>query len=309
MAAMIFSLTLPAAFSSDSKDSNMKEIYKVTHSVDHYFDNNLPADLFKRIAEGKINREIYPRFSDRKSWEKARKTPCAADIIKNADAIAENYVPPLLFSNFRRFAVDGNRIDYQTPHHKRRENLGYLALALCLTGDKEKYMPRLLDYAVAIMEETSWCVPAHSHWIKQTWMNRRPVDLFSAETGVVMAMLHYVLGEELDKEIEGFSERIRRITLARTIYTLFYHPESSEMHGWYNTDKPNNWGPWCAANCLLTVLLLEQDNEKVALFAKELLHVCARFASCYADDGYCNEGPSYYSKAGLQLFFCICNIP
>ena len=305
MAVFVFSLTFPAVFSSDSKDSSMKEIYKVTHSADDFFDKNLPADFFKTIAEGKINRQIYPRFSDRKAWEKARQNPCAAAMIKNADAIAKNYVPPLLFSSFRRFAVDGNRLEYQTPHHKRRENLGYLALALCLTGDKEKYMPRLLDYAVAIMEETSWCVPAHSHWIKHTWMNRRPVDLFSAETGVVMAMLHYVLGEELDKEIEGFSERIRRITLERTIYTLFYHPESSDMHGWYNTDKPNNWGPWCAANCLLTILLLEEDNEKMALFAKELLHVCARFVSCYADDGYCNKGPSYYSKAGLQLFYVL----
>ena len=112
--------------------------------------------------------------------------------------------------------------------------MGYLALALCLTGDKEKYMPRLLDHVVAILEESTWCIPAHSHWVKNTLMDREPVDLFAAEkTGAVMAILHHILGEELDKEIENISGKIRKTALKRVVYNTFYDPESSETNGWY----------------------------------------------------------------------------
>ena len=88
--------------------------------------------------------------------------------------------------------------------------MAHLALALCLTGDKEKYMPRLLDYVSAILEESYWCVPAHAQWNPQEklLLDRPRAALFASETGAQMAILHHILGTEFDKYIENFSERI-----------------------------------------------------------------------------------------------------
>ena len=239
---------------------DVKKMYRVEHAGDNYFDGKIPTDFFDKIASGDFNRNIYHKFSDRKAWKNARKSKYADMIIKKADAVKAGKVPQLLFSEFRRFAVDGDRVGYQNLYYKRRADMGYLALALCLTGDKEKYMPRLLDHALAITEEFTWCIPAHSHWVKNTYMNREPVDLFAAETGAVMAILCHILGDELDKEIEGFSEKIRKMALQRVVYNTFYDPETSETNGWYITSNPVNWTPWCSYNVLITAILLEKDD-------------------------------------------------
>lgn len=281
---------------------DVKKMYRVEHAGDNYFDGKIPTDFFDKIASGDFNRNIYHKFSDRKSWQNARKSKYADMIIKKADSIEAGKVPQLLFSEFRRYPADGDRVGYQNLYYKRRADMGYLALALCLTGDKEKYMGRLLDHVLAITEEFTWCIPAHSHWVKTTYMNREPVDLFAAETGAVMAILHHILGEELDKEIEGLSEKIRKMSLQRVVYNTFYDPETSETNGWYSTSNPVNWTPWCSYNVLLTAILLEKDNVQLAAVIRELLRINANYASRYSDDGYCDEGPSYYSKAGLKLF-------
>ena len=49
-------------------------------------------------------------------------------------------------------------------------------------------------------------------------------------------------------------------------------------------------------------LLAEQTMYGTAKFLREFLSVNANFAYYYAEDGYCDEGPVYYSKAGLKLF-------
>lgn len=278
------------------------EIYRVRNAGDDYFDGKVSPDFFDKIASGDFNRNLFHKFSDRKAWEKARKSKYADLIIAEADKIKSGEVAQLLFSEYRRFKIDGNRSGYQLRFNTRRKNMSILALALCLTGDKEKYMPRLLDHVVAVMEEFTWCVPAHAHWIKNTLIDREPVALFAGETAVTMAILHNILGEELDKEIENISEKIRRRILNTIIYATFYNLESSETSGWYIMPHPNNWTPWTAYNVLLATILLEQDNAKVAAFIRELLRVSALFASTYSDDGFCDEGPDYHGKAGMKLF-------
>jgi len=268
-----------------------------------YFDASLPTDLFEKSAKGEFTRNFYPVFSDRKAWEKARQSKYADQIIKLADAVPEHQVPQLLFSNYRRFVTDGNRVDYQTPYYQRRKQMAYLSLALCLTGDKEKYMPRLLDHVLAILEESYWCVPAHAQWdFKKKFLFDRPrADLFASETGAQMAILHHILGAEFDKYIENLSERIRTVTLERTLYSIMYHPLTKEMT-WWRLSQKSNWSVWCSYNNSIVAVFLEKDPARTAAFLREFLNINANFTYHYTDDGYCEEGPVYFTKAGLKVF-------
>ena len=133
---------------------------------EQYIDICLASDFYETIAQGSYSREFYPCYSNRDAWKNAAKSPIAARIMAEADKISDNQVPQLLFSNYRQFAVNGNRTEYEEVYFQRRKELGFLALALCITADKEKYMPRLLDYTVAILEERTWCIPAHARWEK-----------------------------------------------------------------------------------------------------------------------------------------------
>lgn len=269
---------------------------------DRFFDAYLPKDFYENIAKGNYNKRVYPEFADRKAWEEAAKNKYAAMIIENADAIKDNDVPQLLFSQYREFVVNGNRSNFEREYFNRRKNLAFLALALCLTGDKEKYMGRLLDHALAISEEWTWSLPAHVRWHDQQVMSYRPSDLFCCETGMVMSYLYHILGDELDKEIEGFSEKIRKQALERTAYNMLYTKNIEMVNHWVIGEIPKNWTPWCSANCLITSLLCEKDAAKFAEAAEFFFGLGARFASFYTEDGFCDEGPSYYNKAALMLY-------
>ena len=105
--AGILSLTLMGKNISD------KKMYRVEHAGDNYFDGKIPTDFFDKIASGDFNRNIYHKFSDRKSWQNTRKSKYADMIIKKADEIEAGKVPQLLFSEFRRYSADGDRVGYQ----------------------------------------------------------------------------------------------------------------------------------------------------------------------------------------------------
>ncbi|MBO7146794.1 MAG: heparinase II/III family protein [Lentisphaeria bacterium] len=265
-----------------------------------YVQELLSSDFFEKIEKGEFVRNIYPPFSDRTAWEKVRQNRYAVQIIARADAVEPGVLPQLLYSDYFRFNVDGDRHTFESQYFKRRENLAFLTLALCLTGDKKKYMPRLLDHLIAILEEWNWCMPAHVVWKKDFLASWHFCDLFGAETGALMGLLYILLGEELDKEIQGLSGMIHHEALERTVYRVLYQ---GITHWWHDPEEtPSNWTVWCSTNNLLTAFCLEKDCKKLAEEVNCFLESVSRFIEHYEDDGYCNEGPTYFNRAGLMVF-------
>ena len=286
----------------DKADEAWRNVSSLYNPQNAYFDKYIPDDFYAQISAGDFSRDIFPKFSDRKAWAKAAESKYAAVLIKEADKVLKSDVPQMLFSDYRRYAVEGNRNKFEQLYFAKRRELSYLALALCITEDKEKYMPRLLDYVMSVLEEFSWTLPAHTGWDKKKLLDMSRTDLFCAETGAMMALLYHILGEELDKEIENLSEKIKVMTLKRTVYNVMYNPKSVRIHDWYFTLPPNNWLPWCSYNMLVSAVLLENDDERLALYIRHFLRSSARFAANYSDDGFCDEGANYCNDAGMMLF-------
>jgi len=69
--------------------------------------------------------------------------------------------------------------------------------------------------------------------------------------------------------------------------------------------KVNNWTPWICSNWLATVLILEHDPDRRARSVYKILECLDRFLDEYTDDGGCDEGPSYWGRAGGSLFDCL----
>ena len=88
------------------------------------------------------------------------------------------------------------------------------------TGD---FLPLIADYVWAICEESAWQLPPHNSYVRDAPQlplpdARRPVvDLFAAETAALLAMVHYLLGRELEQYAPGIRTRIRREVEARAL--------------------------------------------------------------------------------------------
>jgi hypothetical protein len=64
----------------------------------------------------------------------------------------------------------------------------------------------------------------------------------------------------------------------------------------------NNWNPWTNHNMLTAILIMEDDQEKKLKGVEKVIRSLDVFLNQYPDDGGCDEGPSYWGRAGASLY-------
>ncbi len=284
---MAISSTLSARGSDQSKPDYVKSFLSEKH--------------FQKIKSGNLPSKLYPEFSDRKAWEEIKSKKMLKkmvdEIMSGADKVpAPEFIPHSLY---REFATIGNRTNFEGKYFERRRNFALLVLGMCISGDKEKYLPAVVDYIQAIMEESSWCLPAHRKWKGQKLLETEVCDLSAAETAADLALAMLLIGKELD-DYPGLVEKIRSRVLKNVYLPLL--PESRIFHNWTQRKAPNNWMPWCSYNLTLSAVCMETNPGKLAFALQEYMKYVSQFADFYSDDGFCEEGSSYYYVSGGMMF-------
>lgn len=212
--------------------------------------------------------------------------------------------PPLKATMFLDFTRIGNRSNYEEIYFNKRRALNALVLAECASNSGE-FMDAIINGIFSICEESAWQLPAHNAYIRDTPCLPLPdatkpvLDLFSCETGALLATIHYLLKDKLNAISPFITKRIRH-ELQHRIYTPYL-----SRHFWWmgNGDEPMcNWTIWCTQNILLSVYLLPNDP---VFMNQVFLKACKSvdyFLKDYGDDGCCDEGAQYYRHSGLCLF-------
>lgn len=247
----------------------------------------------------------WPTWKDRSEWnglpESVRK-----DLIANGEQCLGYEWPQLPATLFLEFAREGNRSRYEQVHFDRRYALTNLLMAECVEG-KGRFLDDIANGVWALCEESFWGVPAHMGAQKAGSGLPDPaepiVDLFAAETGESLAWTYYLLGEQLDKVSPMIRERIR-FEMDRRILTPCL---TRDDFGWmgFAGGRVNNWNPWCNASWLTCTLLVEPDADRRIASVAKIVRSLDHFLDAYADDGGCDEGPGYWSRAGASLFDCL----
>jgi len=247
----------------------------------------------------------WPTWKDRSEWnglpESVRK-----DLIANGEQCLGYEWPQLPATLFLEFAREGNRSRYEQVHFDRRYALTNLLMAECVEG-KGRFLDDLANGVWALCEESFWGVPAHMGAQKAGSGLPDPaepiVDLFAAETGESLAWTYYLLGEELDEVSPMIRKRIR-FEMDRRILTPCL---TRDDFGWmgFAGGRVNNWNPWCNASWLTCTLLVEPDAARRIASVAKIVRSLDHFLDAYADDGGCDEGPGYWSRAGASLFDCL----
>jgi len=186
-------------------------------------------------------------------------------------------IPALTYSDYRLFKLSGDRKKFESPYFLRRANLTAAALRLFL--GQTDLIDIVQDYVWAICEESNWVLPAHENDL---------IDLFSAETGFLLAELLVVLGDTLDPEIKA---RVRN-EISRRIFDpyLRYHHRAI---WWYQSGL--NWNGVCNSSVAATFLLLEPEPERVARALEIALAGLRVFLdTAFEKDGSSNEGVAYW---------------
>ncbi|MEJ2061816.1 MAG: heparinase II/III family protein [Reinekea sp.] len=224
-------------------------------------------------------------------------------ILARANAAQLQNWPQLPASLYLKYYRTGNRTEFEAPYFQRRQQLADLVLGEYI-GRQESYIDNIIDGLFLICEETGWQLPAHNAYQRDiptlplAISNRPVLDLFAAETAVLLALTVYLLKPSLDSLDPEISNRIGRELQHRVIKPYL------DEHFWWMGDgksKMNNWTTWCTQNVLLASLLLPQSPITREQVIRKAAFSLDDFMKDYGNDGGCAEGPYYYRHAGLCL--------
>lgn len=249
----------------------------------------------------------FPTASDRAGWGGVP-VDLQNKLVAAAEPLREPGWPVLPAHLALGFARTGNRSEYEGVRNQRRERLRTLAVAECVES-KGRFLDAILDGLWATCEETFWGVPAHLTMQKAgiglPEVTEPVVDLFAAETAAELAWIDYLLAPQLETLSPLLRERIH-LEIERRVLVVNRARNDFWWMGFRDPSRPpNNWNPWINSNWLTCELLVEQDRAKRAAGVYKILTSLDNFLAGYSPDGGCDEGPSYWSRAGASLFDCL----
>lgn len=248
----------------------------------------------------------YPRWDERAAWE-AVPEDLRAPVIRQAEADQKAGWTAVLATSFLEFKRNGNRSRYEAQSFGRHSQLERLVLAECLEG-KGRFVDDIVNGVWLICEETFWGAPAHLYMQKNgpgLYDITDPiVELFSAETGQLMAWTKYLVGEQLDQVSPLVTKRIVLETERRIL-----KPVRERNDFWWmgfetntRTARLNNWTPWINSNLMVANLLLEEDPKLRIQETTRILKSLDRYLNEYWPDAGEEEGAGYFSASPMCYF-------
>ncbi|MDE1193232.1 MAG: heparinase II/III family protein [Arachidicoccus sp.] len=247
----------------------------------------------------------YPAYENRTQWDNITGS-FKQDLIKNAERALHYQFQFIPASSYLAYAKTGDRGIQENPYGQNLNAVKNLALGELAEG-KGRFIPQLIKGIDNLCAMQTWALSAHLGGLQH---NRKEgvidssenvIDLGAGRTASVLAWTYYFLHNALDKENSGFSQKI-----ASEIERRIIEPYESRSDFWWMAlqhDKfVNNWNVWCNYNVLTCILLIEKSQQRKAGLVYKTMQSVDKFLNYYKDDGACEEGPSYWSEAGGNLY-------
>ena len=243
----------------------------------------------------------YPTAAERDGWKSIVESVREAHIARGEKGMGYEW-PTILATRYLDYIRDGDRGRHSVISFGRRNTLLDLVIAECME-DKDRFMDDIVNGVWAICEESFWGVPAHLGRSGLPTISKPVVDLFAAETSALLAWIVYLLGPKLDAVHPLVIPRIEQEMDHRILTPLLERDD----FGWmgFKGQRVNNWNPWICSNWLTSALLMEKDEDRRLKLVAKAIKSLDNFVDPYPEDGGCDEGPSYWGRAGASLYDCL----
>jgi len=272
-----------------------------------------PPDLVKNVLLPRERWRPYPSSGDRGAWN-ALPAEAKTQAVRSAEQYLGMIWPELPATLFLEFHRNGDRERFQRPYRLRRQALLTLVLGECVEG-VGRFLDDIINGIWAICEESFWGVSAHNFSGRPPFNGGhrrehavplglpdtayRVIDLFAAETGALLAWTWYLLGARLAADLPVVPDRIERELRERILVPY----RTIDTWWWLGKERrTNNWNPWIHSNVLAINLLTETDDAVRAATVSQIITGLDAFLATYHSDGGCDEGTSYWGRAGGSLF-------
>ena len=261
------------------------------------------------LREG--SRSLYPAAGDRQAWDGVPEE-MRMEIRKLAAAWRDIPYPMRSASGFLAFVRNGSRQADEKPYFTRRKKLCAAVLNACVFPE-ETEADAIVDGIWCICEESSWVISAHN--VNPVPGAPKPaeyplpdpkkpyIDLFSAQTGMILSLASTLLEERLDSVTPMIRQRIRSEIRGRILRPFM----ATDDFWWMGVRRKdlNNWTPWILSNIMVCAVLDPMPRVNLAGILERCCEMLDRYLDVLPEDGGCDEGAGYWNMAGGALLDCL----
>ncbi|WP_157318403.1 heparinase II/III domain-containing protein [Paenibacillus anseongensis] len=247
------------------------------------FQDETPLQVKTRLLHGKESKQLIQ------------------EIREEGDKLLQETMPALTYSLFRLFSTTGSRREYELVYFRRRNRLTTFGLLAWLDGADSPYLDALSDTISSILDEYTWCLPAHilhgpemrsaeeAQYAAEGLMNHSvesfTIDLFAAETAFALSEISALLGDALPQLLRV---RIREEVLRRIL-----RPFVTQSPSHWET-ATHNWASVCGGSIAAAAIYTLQDEDELAAVLERAFPALASYLSGFEEDGACTEGYMYW---------------
>lgn len=173
-----------------------------------------------------------------------------------------------------------------------------------LIENKGRFIPQIINGVWSLCENSFWGISAHVRLQKRDGslpdIQEPIIDLFVSQKALRLSQIYFVFKNKFDELNPLISERLEW-EVNRRVFAPYL---ARNDFWWFGFDDKfvNNWNPWINSNVLHVALLMERDPERRAKIAYKAMRSIDKYLNYVKADGWCDEGPSYWSVAGAKVF-------
>lgn len=253
----------------------------------------IEASLVKDFAELNL-----PTYQSRGFWD-GLPTSIRNEYIEGAESSIDYDWPVVKATDYLEIIRSGDRL--QGKYAAPRAALMNLVMGELAEG-QGRFIDQIVNGVWYYSEQTWWGWSAHLPNPDGLPDIRKPsIDLGVGEIANILSWTYYLFKDEFDKIHPFIAQRLKDEIMYKAIKPYYERIDFWWM-GLNNGRTVNNWNPWTNHNMLTAILIMEDDQAQKIEGVKKVIKSVDVFLNQYPDDGGCDEGPSYWGRAGASLY-------
>ena len=174
-----------------------------------------------------------------------------------------------------------------------------------LAEGKGRFIDQIINGVWYYSEQTWWGWSAHltaqkaPHGLPDA--DEPVIDFGVGEITNILSLSCFLFKDEFDKVHPLIAKRLKNEIMKKSVIP-YYERDDFWWQGLDGSRDVNNWNPWTNHNMLTAILILEDDWNKKVAGVEKIVKSLDQFINVYPNDGGCDEGPSYWGRAGASLY-------
>lgn len=239
----------------------------------------------------------FPTYQSRKFWNDLPAN-LKQQYVKAAEEVLDYDWPVVKATDYLEIIRSGDR--KQEVYAAPRAVLLALVMGELAEGEG-RFLDQIINGVWYYSEQTWWGWSAHLPQPDGLPDIKNPsIDLGVGEISNILSWTWYLFKDEFDRIHPLISKRLKDEIMYKAVIP-YYERDDFWWMGFADRSV-NNWNPWTNHNMLTSILILEDDYEKKIKGVQKVIRSLDVFINGYPDDGGCDEGPSYWGRAGASLY-------